>query len=415
MKIFKFGGASVKSAEAVKNMLKILGSFKGERLVLVISAMGKTTNAIEQLIEARWEGKEGFADLLNPIFEYHQEIIDGLFKKDDAFHEEFDAIKNRMIKAIHLPVTQNYDFEYDRIAYFGEIISTKIVSEFLFRSGKKNKWLEALKLIKTNNNYREASVHWEVTKDLVSNAMKNCELAVIQGFIGHTEDGYVTTLGREGSDFTAAIMAWCLDAENVIIWKDVPGILNADPKYFPEAQKLEKISYREALELSYYGASVIHPKTIKPLQNKEIPLYVRSFLDLNGSGTLVQKSDENDAHIPSYIFKKNQVLISISTRDFSFVIEEHLEDIFGIYNRHKVRINLMQNSALNFTICSDADPHRVGGLIEELKRDYRVLFNEGLELLTIRHYNDEVLNKMTRGKDILVDQRSRVTARMVIQ
>ena len=415
MKIFKFGGASIKSAKAVKNLVEIVRSFKDEKLVLVISAMGKTTNATESLIEARWEGKSGLQDLLQPIFEYHQEIIDGLFDKSDGIVSEFEGLKEKIKKAVELPVTQNYDFEYDRTVHFGEILSSKIVSAFLEKSGISNQWLDARKIIRTNNNYREGRVQWDVTKKLTIEAIKDTNVSVIQGFIGHTDDGYVTTLGREGSDFSAAIMAWCLDAESVSIWKDVPGMLNADPKDFPDARKLEKISYREALELSYYGASVIHPKTIKPLRNKEIPLYIRSFLDVSQKGTTIQASDEFDTHIPSYIFKKNQVLISISTRDFSFVVEEHLEDIFGIFNKHKVRINLMQNSALNFTVCSDADPHRIGGLMEELKTGYRVLFNDEIELLTIRHYNDETIEKVTKNKKILVDQRSRITARMVVK
>lgn len=415
MKIFKFGGASVKNANAVKNLYEIVKSYKDEKLVLVISAMGKTTNAAEKIIGARWNKEKNIDKLLQPIFDYHDEIVSDLFNKNDPFFKIYSEQKSRIKAAIELPLTENYDFEYDRIVYFGEILSTRIVSAFLNSQELNNTWLDARKLIRTNNNYREGNVLWEETKELVSSAFKDVSIGIVQGFIGATSDGYVTTLGREGSDFSAAIMAWCLDAESVSIWKDVPGMLNADPKYFPDAEKLDQISYREALELSYYGASVIHPKTIKPLRNKGIPLYVRSFLDVNETGSVIHASDENDTIKPSYIFKKDQVLISISTKDLSFVVEENLENIFGIFNRHKVRINLMQNSAINFTVCSDSDPHRIGGLIKELSEKYRVLYNEGMELLTVRHYNEDTIERVIKGKKILVDQRSRVTARMVVK
>ncbi len=415
MKIFKFGGASVKSAKAVRNLANILSNFKDENLVLVISAMGKTTNAMEQIIEARWKKQELTQDHLDQLFLFHEEIIQDLFESGHDFFQDYNAYKAKIKDAVLLPVTDNYDFEYDRIVHYGELLSTKIVSAFLNKEGIGNTWLDARKIIRTNNNYREAKVSWEITSKLVNEYISNDGIFIIQGFIGHTDDGYITTLGREGSDFTAGIVAWCLNAESVSIWKDVPGMLNADPKYFDEVEKLDKISYREALELSYYGASVIHPKTIKPLRNKEIPLYVRSFKDINEKGTVIQTSDENDTKIPSFIFKVNQVLISISTRDFSFVVEENLEDIFGIFNRHKVRINLMQNSALNFSVCTNGDPHRIPGLIEELKSKYRVLYNEGMELVTIRHYNDETIERVTINKKILVRQKSRRTARMVMQ
>ena len=415
MKIFKFGGASVKNAEAVKNLAEIVSLYKSDGLVLVISAMGKTTNALEKIIEARWNKEEISQEHLGQLFNFHEEIIGQLFSENHVFFKEYADLKTRIQNAVNLPVTDNYDFEYDRIVHYGEVLSTKIVSAFLKDIEIENQWLDARKLIRTNNNYREAEVNWETTEALLKAALGESGVYITQGFIGHTDDGYVTTLGREGSDFSAAIIAWAIDAESVSIWKDVLGMLNADPKYFDEVEKLDKISYREALELSYYGASVIHPKTIKPLRNKEIPLYVRSFVDVNEKGTIIQTSDENDTKIPSFIFKVNQVLISISTRDFSFVVEENLEDIFGIFNRHKVRINLMQNSALNFSVCANHDPHRIPRLIEELKSKYRVLYNEDMELVTVRHYNDATIDRVSVNKKILVKQMSRRTARMVMK
>ncbi|MEM7161923.1 MAG: aspartate kinase [Bacteroidota bacterium] len=413
MKVFKFGGASVKDAKAIKNLLEIVSHFKGEDLVMVISAMGKTTNALEKIIALRWEGKDVSLDSLNELFDYHDAIVKELFHEGQNFYAEFDRLKSRILRAVQLPVTENYDFEYDRIIHFGEILSTTIVSNFLNDNAIENNWLDARKIIRTNNNYREAKVDWETSASLVKEHILSGKY-VIQGFIGHTSEGYITTLGREGSDFTAGILAYCLDAESVSIWKDVPGMLNADPKYFDEVEKLEKISYREALELSYYGASVIHPKTIKPLRNKNIPLYVRSFLNINEEGTVIQESSANDTKIPSFIFKVDQVLISISTRDFSFVVEENLEEIFGMFNRHKVKINMMQNSALNFSVCSDNDPRRMPALIDELKSKFSILYNEGMELVTIRHYNSETIERVTLNKRILVRQLSRRTARMVM-
>ena len=413
MKIFKFGGASVKDADAVKNLHSILKRYD-EPLVIVISAMGKTTNAMEEIVEACWEGKR-HVGLTDPIYDFHKNIMTDLFNDDHPFYDEFEELFAAFLKAIELPVTQNYDFEYDRIVHYGEVFSTKIVSNFLIDHGIDNKWLDARKIIRTNNNYREGRVDWETTEVLVKNAFKDCPIGIIQGFIGHTPEGYVTTLGREGSDFTAAILAWCLEGESVTIWKDVEGVLNADPKYYNDTVRLEKISYREALELSYYGASVIHPKTIKPLRNKSIPLYVRSFVEVEKEGTTIHESDKHDTLLPSFIFKHDQALISMSTLDFSFVVEEHLEEIFGIFNKHKVRINMMQNSALNFSVCSDNDPHRFEGLIEELSGKFKVLYNPDVELVTIRHYDDPTIEKVIQGREVLVDQRSRVTARMVVK
>ena len=414
MKIYKFGGASVRSAEAVKNLCKIVDTEKSEALVLVISAMGKTTNALEKIIEDRWNGLSQ-ASSVDHFFAYHDEIVQELFPDTHSFIVEYKSLKKSFLAKVNAEKSDSFDKDYDAIVSFGEVFSTKIVSNYLEYCGIQNIWLDARKLIRTNENYREAKVNWDKSAELITSVTKEASIYVIQGFIGHTITGEVSTLGREGSDFSAAIMAWCINAESVTIWKDVPGMLNADPKYFAEAQKLDKISYREALELSYYGASVIHPKTIKPLRNKSIPLYIKSFLDLNEKGSVIQHSDEQDHKIPSFIFKTDQVLVSISTRDFSFVVEEHLEDIFGICNRHKTRINLMQNSAINFSICIDWNSQRFDALLEELKSRYRVLYNKDIELLTIRHYTEDTIDKLTLSKKVLVDQRSRVTARLVLE
>jgi aspartate kinase len=313
----------------------------------------------------------------------------------------------------------HYDFIYDQDVSFGEIISTKIVSAFLQDNGIANTWLDARKLVQTDNTYREAKVNWAVTEerisDVVSTTDNNKKIYLTQGFIGHTEEGLTTTLGREGSDFTAGIFAYCLDAEDVTIWKDVPGMLNADPKWFEETEKLDEISYREAIELAYYGASVIHPKTIKPLQNKQIPLLVKSFLDPESEGTIIQASNRSDQLITSYIFKRDQILLSVSPKDFSFIVEHNLRDIFNAFHEHRVKINLMQNSAISFSACAGGDQVRIDALIEDLSSDFAVKYNSGVELLTIRHYDQETIARLTKGKEILVIQRSRQTARIVMK
>ncbi len=420
MRVFKFGGASVKDPNAVRNVKRVLDLFPEEELVVVISAMGKTTNALESLIAAHIEQTGQKQAILNDIRSFHHEILSDLFSSSDhAIHSETENCLNEIEKILNEEPMDHYDFIYDQVVSFGEILSTKIVSAFLQDQGVDNVWLDARKLVCTDNTYREAKVNWNVTQELINTAISQSEgnkkLHLTQGFIGHTSEGLTTTLGREGSDFTAGIFAYCLDAEDVTIWKDVPGMLNADPKWFEETEKLDEISYREAIELAYYGASVIHPKTIKPLQNKQIPLLVKSFLDPESEGTIIQASNRSDGLITSYIFKRDQILISISPKDFSFIVEHNLRDIFNAFHEHRVKINLMQNSAISFSACAGGDQVRIDALIHDLSADFAVKYNSGVELLTIRHYNQETVDRLTEGKEILVIQRSRQTARVVMK
>jgi aspartate kinase len=421
MKVFKFGGASVKDADAVRNVAKVISLFPDDEIVVVVSAMGKTTNAMEKVWEAYCKGTADPIELVKERRDFHTAIMQDLFNGNNelSIWNEVDEVFSRLENRFNKPASQNPDYEYDQIVSVGEIVSTKIINAYLQEEGLTSKWFDARKLVRTDNSYREGRVDWEKSAELINNLMKpffnnGPRLAITQGFLGHTAEGMTTTLGREGSDFTAAILAYLLDAEDATIWKDVPGVLNADPKWFSNTVKLEKISFREAIELSYYGATVIHPKTIKPLQNKEIPLYVKSFVNPEESGTMIQKSLESDFLIPSFIFKMEQVLISISPRDFSFIIEDSLRDIFAEFANSGVRINLMQNSAINFSACAD-NSEKLPTLIEKLRERFEVKYNDGLELVTIRHYDDVTINRVTENKEILVKQMSRHTARMVMR
>jgi aspartate kinase len=421
MKVFKFGGASVKDANAVKNIAKVI-QLHNDNLVIVISAMGKTTNGLESVVES-YLNKDGKAEeKLSQVKEFHTSILNDLF--ENKKHPIFNEIHNNFVEIeweIEDEAVREYDYIYDQIVSVGETLSTKIVSAYLNEIGVKNLWQDVRSIIQTDNTHRNAKVDWALTEELaqkeITNKLERNEQSIIvtQGFIGSSSELFTTTLGREGSDFSAGILAHCLNAESVTIWKDVPGMLNADPKWFDNTTKLDNISYHEAVELAYYGASVIHPKTIKPLHNKNIPLYVKSFISPKDAGTLINQNTKEDGLVPSFIFKINQVLISISAKDYSFILEDSLSHIFGMFSEKGVQINLMQNSAISFSVCIDYDYQKTTPLIDELKKNYKVLFNDKLELVTIRHYDEKTINRVTLNKEILVEQKSRQTARLVMK
>jgi aspartate kinase len=421
MKVFKFGGASVRDGAAVKNVAFILSKFPNENIVVVISAMGKTTNALEKVVNALYNKNEDAHALLEEVKSYHQQIINELFPgKHERLQVEFNNLFVEAEWVLAEKDSRNYGFTYDQLVSVGELISTKIISAYLNNNGISNTWLDIRDCIRTDNTWREANVDWEATEQQMNVVIpplladKN-RIIITQGFIGGTSENYTTTLGREGSDYTAAIIAHCLNAECVMIWKDVPGVLNADPKFYKEAQKLEKLSYHDAIELAYYGASVIHPKTIKPLENKNITLHVKSFLNPDNSGTSISRDAQSKPLIPSFIFKTNQVLISLSAKDFSFIAEENLSTIFKIFAAHGVKINLMQNSAISFSVCMDNDPFKIPALTEELQSHFKLLYNESLQLYTIRHYYPSTIEMISGGKEILLEQRSRHTAQLVVR
>lgn len=421
MKVFKFGGASVKDASAVKNVSHILSLFNGDKICVVVSAMGKTTNSMELIVKSLTERNETkYLELVDERLQFHLSILNDLFsEKHYSIYKKVEDLFEELKNKYYQPVSENYDFEYDQIVSLGEVISSLIVTAFLKEEGHLVEWADSRKLIRTNNLYREGNVDWSKTDELIKSkftpVFKDVAIQVTQGFIGHTSEGFTTTLGREGSDYTAGIYAYCCNAESVTIWKDVPGMLNADPKWFDNTVKLESISFKEAIELSYYGATVIHPKTIKPLQNKGIPLYVKSFIDPHASGTVIQESTEKDHLVPSFIFKMNQLLLSITPKDFSFIVEENLSDIFNRLAKINAKINLMQNSALSFSIALDRDKIDLEKLLSIFKDSFNVKYNENLELVTIRHFDQATIERVTSGKEILVEQKTKQTARFLMK
>lgn len=421
MKIFKFGGASVRDAEALRNVLKIIELFPDDKLVVVVSAIGKTTNQLEEIVALRAASETpNFLTAIERLEKIHLEILHALFPDKNApIFTAIQSIFDRLRVSTEDEFPDNYDFAYDQWVSIGEIISSKILCAFLNHSGIAAGWSDARKMIRTDNHYREGKVSWDKTEYLTLQqlvpALEQQKVQVTQGFIGHTQEGFTTTLGREGSDYTAGILAYCLNAESVTIWKDVPGMLNADPKYFENTKKLDAISFKEAIELSYYGASVIHPKTIKPLQNKNIPLFVKSFIDPTAEGTVIQAADDNDHLIPSFIVKKDQILFSLRTKDFSFIVEENLGDIFMRLSKINAKINLMQNSALDFSILLDKDKINVEFFIANFSDLYNIRYNDALELVTIRHYDEETLTNLQGDKELILIQKTRQTARMVLK
>ena len=421
MKVFKFGGASVKDAKAIRNVAEIISLFPNEEILVVVSAIGKSTNKLEEINQAyRSMDKPAFLKSVAELEKFHLELVNDLFNAtSNPIYNRIEGVFDNLKTKIHSPYSQNYSFEYDQIVSLGEVLSSSILSAYLSEKDFSATWIDARELVQTDTNYQEANVDWGKTEIAISSKIlqkfKEKKVLITQGFIGGTTDGKTTTLGREGSDYSAAIFAYCCNAESVTIWKDVPGMLNADPKYFENTKKLDKISYKEALELSYYGASVIHPKTIKPLQNKGIPLYVKSFLEPLKEGTTIQESTENDKLIPSFIVKHDQVLFSFTPLDFSFIVEENLSTLFKGLADCSAKINLMQNSALSFSILLDHLKIDKEKIINRFQSDYKIKYNEGLELITIRHYDEETISKMTKGKVILVEQKTRETARFVVK
>lgn len=419
--VFKFGGASVKDAKAVLNVVKLIQKHNQYNLVLVVSAMGKTTNKLEDIFNSFLKkDKEAYLKNTNELKTFHLKIIQDLFKGDslEEINEIINALFHKIIGFYEKSEKNNRSHLYDQLIPFGELLSTKIIHHCLKKSGVKSSWLDARKCIKTDSNHQNANVDWKRTEKEIIHCLnqlyKSSRVIVSQGFVGSDNHGNSTTLGREGSDYSAGIFAYASNAKEVIIWKDVPGMLNADPKYFEDTIKLEQISFKEAIELSYYGASVIHPKTIKPLQNKNIPLYVKSFLHPEKKGTIIQQKTENDDAIPSFIFKKKQVLFSIMPKDFSFLIEENLSDIFLNLSQINAHINIMQNSALSFSFLMDDKQEIISQVKAALESSFIVRYNIDLELVTIRHYDQQTIDFVTTGKEILLEQKTRSTARFVM-
>ncbi len=414
MRIFKFGGASIKNADGVKNVVKVLQTVGHDNTLVIVSAMGKMTNAFEDLIEKYFENKSELKPTLKNILEHHIEVLNGLFGNTN--HRVYGDVKGLIeeigsfFKANKSP---DYNFVYDQVVSYAELISSTILSAYLNEVGLTNQWLDVRELIKTDNFYRRAKVNWDATQSTINQNVNTKKLNITQGFLGSDANNFTTTLGREGSDYTAAIFAYCLNADSVTIWKDVPGVLNADPRYFEKTQLLNKISYREAIELAFYGASVIHPKTLQPLQRKEIPLYVKSFIDPEAPGTCVSKGIDLDPNVPCFIVKKNQVLISLSTLDFSFIVEENISEIFNLLHLYKMKVDVIQNSAISFSVCIDNNYNNLEKLLHHLKAKFKVTCDDNVSLYTIRHYDGNAIKSIEKGKNVLLKQLYQETVQIV--
>ncbi len=414
MRIFKFGGASVKDAEGIRNVHSVLQTVGFEDVLLVISAMGKTTNALEIVIKNYFDKSPALQSSVQEVKKYHNQILLDLFEDEkNAVFTDVNSLFAELDRFLSQNKSPNYNFVYDQVVSYGELISTTIISHYMSFMGIKTQWLDVRNFIKTDNNYRDATVDWDLTQKNISKNVKKKILNVTQGFLGSDENNFTTTLGREGSDYTAAIFAYCLNAESVTIWKDVPGVMNADPRYFENASLLNQISYREAIELAFYGATVIHPKTLQPLQKKEIPLFVKSFINPTLPGTSVSKGADLEPHLPCFIVKKNQLLLSLSSIDFSFIMEENISEIFALLHDYKMKVSLIQNSAISFSVCIDDKFGNFNELKTILSKKFKIAYNENVSLYTIRHFDEKASQMVEQNKDVLLKQVSRETMQII--
>jgi len=418
IKVFKFGGASVRDAAGFRNVADIIEKFSHEPLVIVVSAIGKTTNALEGVVRSYFK-KEGQATtLLSKIKDDHAEIAVQLFKHPGLILEELHDLYVEIEWIIEEEPQESFDYYYDQIVSVGELLSSRILNAYLQECGLQSFWLDVRDVISTDNTYRDARIQWDLTQQKatsrISPVLEAGRLVVTQGFIGSTSENFTTTLGREGSDYTAAVISYCLDADSMHIWKDVPGVLTADPRKFAEVLKLPRLSYKEAIEMTYYGAKVIHPKTIKPIQNKNIPLFVRPFDDPESEGTMISDVLEL-SYPPVIVIEPDQCLLHISTNDFSFVAEHHLSMIFHLLSTLRIKVNMMRNTAISFTVCVQDIAERIDQLVKALGSEFNVVKDDQLELITIRHYNQDALDDLKRGKLVLFEERLSDTVQIVVR
>lgn len=418
MQVFKFGGASVKDAESVKNVAAIIADYKKDELLVVVSAMGKTTDRLMEVTTRYIEQTGDAFESLEPVKAFHQSILNDLF--DNTDHPIYNEVANCFVEIewiLEEEPQDSYDYLFDQIVSMGEIISSKILAAYAADSGIPVRWVDARDYIFTDNTYREANVDWAKTEEKIARDLPPIlanQIVVTQGFIGSTSENFTTTLGREGSDYSAAIFASCLQAENITIWKDVPGVLNADPKWFDRTELIPELSYTDAIELTYYGATVIHPKTIKPLQNKKIALNVRSFINPAAPGTLIRTTN-NGLPVPSFIFKINQVFINIQPLDFSFIVEDNLSHIFNLFHTHRIKINMMHNSAISFCVSVDDTGKNVLALLEDLQKRYKLSVEKGLELITIRYFNQETIDRVLVNKEVIRELKDSYTCQLLVK
>jgi len=413
MKVFKFGGASIKDISSIKNILKIISTYNEDRLVIVVSAMGKTTNALELVVHNYFNNKENLQESISEVYNFHSEIINNLFEKSHPIFSDISKSFEKLNSFIKANKSPSYSFVYDQIVSLGELLSSRIIHHFLLNNNINCSFIDARNCIKTNSKYRGAKVEWDITNKKIKDYISDSKISVTQGFIGSDKNNFTVTLGREGSDYSAAIFAYVLNAESLSIWKDVPGLLNADPKFFKNTKLLNQISYSETIELAFYGASIIHPKTLQPLQKKEIPLLVKSFKNPQSKGTIISKGIDIEPLVPCYIFKQNLILLKLSSLDFSFMVEDNISDIFKELHKFKMKVDVIQNSAISFSVCFFDKYNKIKELIKNLEGKYKIDMHKNVSLFTIRHFDEKSIKKITNKRKLLLEQRTEKTVRLI--
>ena len=413
MKVFKFGGASIKDISSIKNILKIISTSNEDRLVIVVSAMGKTTNALELVVHNYFNNKENLQASISEVYNFHSEIINNLFEKTHPIFSDISKSFEKLNSFIKANKSPSYSFVYDQIVSLGELLSSMIIHHFLLNNNINCSFIDARNCIKTNSKYRGAKVEWDITNEKIKDYISDSKISVTQGFIGSDKNNFTVTLGREGSDYSAAIFAYVLNAESLSIWKDVPGLLNADPKFFKNTKLLNQISYSETIELAFYGASIIHPKTLQPLQKKEIPLLVKSFKNPQSKGTIISKGIDIEPLVPCYIFKQNLILLKLSSLDFSFMVEDNISDIFKELHKFKMKVDVIQNSAISFSVCFFDKYNKIKELIKNLEGKYKIDMHKNVSLFTIRHFDEKSIKKITNKRKLLLEQRTEKTVRLI--
>ncbi len=413
MKVFKFGGASIKDISSIKNILKIISTYNEDNLVIVVSAMGKTTNALELVVHNYFNNKENLQASISEVYNFHSEIINNLFEKSHPIFSDISKSFEKLNSFIKANKSPSYSFVYDQIVSLGELLSSRIIHHFLLNNNINCSFIDARNCIKTNSKYRGAKVEWDITNKKIKDYISDSKISVTQGFIGSDKNNFTVTLGREGSDYSAAIFAYVLNAESLSIWKDVPGLLNADPKFFNNTKLLNQISYSETIELAFYGASIIHPKTLQPLQKKEIPLLVKSFKNPQSKGTIISKGVDIEPLVPCYIFKQNLILLKLSSLDFSFMVEDNISDIFKELHKFKMKVDVIQNSAISFSVCFFDKYNKIKELIKNLEGKYKIDMHKNVSLFTIRHFDEKSIKKITNKRKLLLEQRTEKTVRLI--
>jgi len=413
MKVFKFGGASIKDAPSIKNILEIISKYEKDNLVIVVSAMGKTTNALEKVVDSYFNDKAQLQSSMSDVFNFHLNILNNLFEKNHFIFSELNTSFEKLSSFIKSNKSPSYSFVYDQVVSLGELISSKIIYEYLLKNNMDCSLIDARNCIKTNSKYRGGKVQWDMTNKKIKELISDSKINITQGFIGSDSNNFTVTLGREGSDYSAAIFAYSLNAESLSIWKDVPGLLNADPKFFSNTKLLNQISYSETIELAFYGASIIHPKTLQPLQKKEIPLFVKSFKNPLSNGTVISKGVDINPLVPCYIFKENLILLKISSLDFSFMVEDNISHIFKQLHDFKMKVDVIQNSAITFSVCFFDKYNKINELISNLEGKFKIQIHKNVSLFTIRHFDEKSIKKISNKRKLLLEQRTEKTVKLI--